>query len=217
MLNPASFDWAKCFLASPTWSFFAAHSETDFQFVLPQSCPTDNSPTCFSSKVDNTIAMVENMVNAELQDEDCEPITSSPISANDDTPSSEQDLSKLSPSSSPWAVTLLAKAGKLQLSEDDPTLRRSSRQKALRKGFKHMTCNDRHCVACEASPQPFHHPIKNLGATFCDIDPEKLTEEAMNKKKRTSAPGGKKKVIKKNGKGSDDADKDQASKKKAKK
>ncbi|OEL12605.1 hypothetical protein BAE44_0026376, partial [Dichanthelium oligosanthes] len=36
--------------------------------------------------------------------------------------------------------------------------------------------------------------IKNLGASFCNIEPDKLTEEALSKKKKVSAPGGKKPI-----------------------
>lgn len=53
-------------------------------------------------------------------------------------------------------------------------------------------------MACEVAP-PTISPslIKNLGASFCDIDPAQLTEEVLTKKKKVSAPSGKKKALKK--------------------
>lgn len=73
------------------------------------------------------------------------------------------------------------------------------------KGFKGKSCMDRRCIACESSP-PNLSPsiIKNLGATFCNVDPEQLTEEALSKKKKVSALGGKKPVFKKKSKDDDD-------------
>ncbi|CAN6305666.1 unnamed protein product [Urochloa humidicola] len=126
--------------------------------------------------------------------------------------------SKVSPSIGPWSKALLAEAGKLKLSEDDPELRRSCRKKEQNKGFRHKTCQDKKCIACEAGP-PTLSPsvIKNLGAEFCKVDASKLTTTALLKKKKATAPVGKKPIPKKKQKDSDDDDKDKATKKKARK
>lgn len=66
---------------------------------------------------------------------------------------------------------------------------------------------DIHCVAWDVAP-PTIPPslIRNLGATFCDIDPAQLTQEALTRKKKVSAPGGKKKTLKKKPQGPDNED-----------
>nr|CAB3456454.1 unnamed protein product [Digitaria exilis] len=164
------------------------------------------------------ITMVEDSFSAEFHAED-QPL-GDPEPSSPTTPSSEVDLRDVSPSTGPWAAALLAKAGKLKLSEEDPALRRSIRQKGQKKGYRHKSCLDKHCVACESKP-PTISPlvIKNLGASFCDIDPAKLTDQALSKKKKAVAPMGKKPAPKKNSRDKDDVAKDKAAaaKKKAKK
>lgn len=87
--------------------------------------------------------------------------------------------------------------------------------RAQNHGFKGKGCTDKRCFACDSDP-PIISPsiIKNLGATFCNIDPEKLSDQALIKKKKVSAPGGMKPVLKKKPK---DDDNDKAPKKKTKK
>ncbi|CAN6209522.1 unnamed protein product [Urochloa humidicola] len=124
----------------------------------------------------------------------------------------------VSPSTGPWSKALLAEAGKLRLSEDDPLLRRSCRMKTLNKGYKNSGCKDKQCLACDAVP-PSIPPsiIKNLGADFCKIEEEKLTEAALLRKKKATAPGGKRPMLKKKSKDSNGDDKDKETKKKVRK
>lgn len=69
---------------------------------------------------------------------------------------------------------------------------------AQNKGFKGKTCADKRCFACESNPPTISSSIiKNLGSTFCNIDPMKLNDPSMIKKKKASAPGDKKQAIKK--------------------
>jgi hypothetical protein len=54
---------------------------------------------------------------------------------------SHQSLKKkISPNTCPWSKSLLAEAGKLKLTEDDPELRRSIRRKDLVKDYKNPFC-----------------------------------------------------------------------------
>lgn len=64
-------------------------------------------------------------------------------------------------------------------------------------------------------PTLSHSIIRNLGATFCKIDPSKLSLEELSMVKKPFARGGKK-PSKKSTKGSNDNDVEKASKKKAK-
>lgn len=143
------------------------------------------SQSCLSGNGEHLSSLVENLVNADFQDD---------VPQTEDAPpspeSTEINLDNVSPSTRPWAKSLLTRAGKLKISEDDPSLRRSSRQKALNKGFKHSRCHG-HCVACEAIP-PTISPsiIRNLGATFCDVDPEQLIDAALAKKEEGLHPWG---------------------------
>jgi hypothetical protein len=65
-------------------------------------------------------------------------------------------------------------------------------------------------------PTLSHSIIKNLGATFCKIDPQKLSLEELSKLSKPSAPGGKKKA-RKIVKDSNDVDMPKTIKKEAKK
>jgi hypothetical protein len=79
--------------------------------------------------------------------------------------------------------------GKASLSEVD--VRRSLRLKKIHKGFKSSSCKDKNCLGCLAQP-PTMSPkvIRNLGASFCGINPEdlsptKLNAKSVNKRKNT--------------------------------
>jgi len=65
---------------------------------------------------------------------------------------------KISPNTCPWSKSLLAEAGKLKLTEDDPELRRSIRRKDLVKDYKNPFCADKDCIILHVnlSPQPSH-------------------------------------------------------------
>lgn len=56
--------------------------------------------------------------------------------------------------------------------------------------------------------------IRNLGATFCNLDPDQLSDIALAKKRKVTTPVGKKKTIKKPSKNPDDDNDDKANKKK---
>jgi hypothetical protein len=78
---------------------------------------------------------------------------------------------------------------KAPLSEAD--LRRSLRLKKIHKGFKSSSCKDKNCLGCSSLP-PTVSPkiIRNLGASFCGIDPQDLSPSKLNathvqKKKKT--------------------------------
>lgn len=121
-----------------------------------------------------------------------------PTSSSHSVLYADTHLSKVSPSTGPWSKALLAKAGKLQLFDEDSRLRRSCRQKIQKKGFKNTTCSDKYCIACDSKP-PTMSPsiIKNLGATFCKVDANKLEKISQPKRKKVPAPVGKKSLSKK--------------------
>jgi hypothetical protein len=69
--------------------------------------------------------------------------------------------------------------GKAPISEDD--VRRSTRLKKENKGFKSTYCKDKNCLGCSSTPPTISQKIiKNLGASFCRLDPADLTAEKLN-------------------------------------
>lgn len=72
-------------------------------------------------------------------------------------------------------------------------VRRSQRLKLINKGFKSSSYKDKICLGCSSTP-PTISPkvIRNLGASFCGIDPNELTTSKLNAK-----PTKKKKSVKK--------------------
>ncbi|CAN6288491.1 unnamed protein product [Urochloa humidicola] len=222
LMNPGSFDWAKKFLESPAWEFFSSPQQGDVSFSFPPTCPSTTPFSCLSGKGNLASASVESLVESLGTDNPHDithlPNTSETPALEPSTPLSGKSLNHddISPSNGPWSMALLTQAGKLKVFEDDPSLRRSCRQKDLKKGFRKTQCADSRCIACEADPPTLSTSlIKNLGATFCKISEEKITDEVLLKKKKASAPGGKKPTLKKKPKDGDNDDK--TTKKKAKK
>ncbi|CAN6342228.1 unnamed protein product [Urochloa humidicola] len=80
----------------------------------------------------------------------------------------------------------------------DTEVRRSDRKKQQLKGFKNHTCMSKDCLGCSREP-PTLSPsvIKNLGVTFCKLDVDELTSEALSRKRKVGAPGGKKPPVNK--------------------
>ena len=62
-------------------------------------------------------------------------------------------------------------------------VRRSERLHAINKGFKPSICKDRNCLGCETTP-PLICPsvVRDLGTSFCKMDPKKLTDEKLHAK-----------------------------------
>lgn len=63
----------------------------------------------------------------------------------------------------------------------DTDCRRSDRVKELNKGFRRSSCPHRNCLVCEDAPPTLSLKIiKDLGASFCQIGPEALSEAALS-------------------------------------
>jgi len=96
-------------------------------------------------------------------------------------------------------------------------LRRSERQKDLNKDFKKSACSIKGCLGCSMDPQLFPFVIRNLGNSFCKIDPALLSDDALGqkqlKKKKTAPSPSGKKLNKKKPDGDDDDNVNQYGKK----
>jgi hypothetical protein len=94
----------------------------------------------------------------------------------------------------PWSKQLLDLATQNKTSDQDlcPASHRSARKKDQLKGYKGSTCANKNCLGCDMVP-PTISPsiIRNLGASFCKVDAEKLSVEALAKKNKVAALGGK--------------------------
>ncbi|KAF8690609.1 hypothetical protein HU200_040979 [Digitaria exilis] len=216
LLNPSSFEWAKRFLNSPAWAFFSQPQTNDFAFALPSKCPATQSVSFLVEAGESSSALAEEIIMLEVQNEN-------PTIEDDSAPHSPDSntkgcLKNVSPSTGPWSKSLLISAGKLKLSEEDPSIRRSCRQRKHNKGFKGVTYKDKSCIACDAKP-PTISPsiIKNLGTTFCKLDPEQLADPILLRKKKLAAPVVKKPIAKTKKKVADVDDKENTPKKKSKK
>ncbi|CAO2208089.1 unnamed protein product [Urochloa humidicola] len=115
---------------------------------------------------------------------------------------------RISPSTGPWSKALLQQAalGKAPQGVLDTEVRRSDRKKSQLKGFR-RSCQDDSCLGCSLNP-PTLSPalIRNLGSDFCKVDPAKLQDNMLLKKKKVVAPVEKKQLKKKkNTKEVDDA------------
>ncbi|XP_021321657.1 uncharacterized protein LOC110437513 [Sorghum bicolor] len=161
-----SFDWAKHFLQSPAWDYFskaAPGNSTIFQ--LPVSSPADSLQTCPSSVI------IEDLTNVCVSGVEQEDIPESTVQAQ--------------------AKRMPRKGKKPILSEAD--VRRSLRIKKLHKGFKLQTYKDKNCLGCSSTPPEISPSlIRNLDASFCDINPEDLSDVNLHAKPSPSQPVNKK-------------------------
>ncbi|CAD6266675.1 unnamed protein product [Miscanthus lutarioriparius] len=70
-------------------------------------------------------------------------------------------------------------------------VRRSPRFKELKKGFKSPQCKNRSCLGCNSAPPSLStKTIRKIGTEICNIDPAKLTDEELTKKKKMTTPVG---------------------------
>jgi hypothetical protein len=214
LLGPGAFQWAKQFVTSPALEHLAGTSSISVPFCLPRAVPDAGLFLCSN-----------NLLVAEEPDVSL-PSQESPSSVNSKqlspaTPP-EKLQSKVAPVSGPWSAALLDLAAH---KEDLTVLKeakasRSLRQKALHKGYKNSPCFNNNCLGCSLDP-PTLSPsiIKNLGATFCNINPDKLAVEKLSKtkSKKVAAPSGKKQAKSKSNPNSTNDVSQATSKKKSKK
>lgn len=178
LLQSPTSDWASNFLQSNAWSFMRSEmSGNATLFSLPRDCPNVALPVCPNFEHSSSVVL-EPLEDEQLSDMDG-------ISMVDSTDGLQ----------TPKKPRIKGK-GKAPLSEND--VRRSTRLKKLHKGFKSSICKDRSCLGCSVTP-PTISPkiIKNLGASFCGLNPDDLSPSKLQTK-----PARKKAVSKKKSKNS---------------
>jgi hypothetical protein len=215
LLIPRSFQWAKSFVTSSAMEHLAGTSSS-VPFCLPQTLPDAGSFLC-----SNNLPVAEEPDASLSSYEPTSLVNSDQLSPA--TPP-EELKSKVALVSGPWSTALLDLAAHKGDSSviREAKARKTLRQKALHKGYKNSPCSNKNCLGCSLDP-PSLSPsvIKNLGATFCNIDPDKLAVEKLSKAriKKAAAPGGKKQAKSKSKINPDSTNDDNqaASKKKPKK
>ncbi|CAN6342906.1 unnamed protein product [Urochloa humidicola] len=237
LLNPLNFDWAKGFLNSNALKLLDT-GDGMIKFSLPAKCPINTPPLCpkatelpETDSVKGKTAIPEGLPAELIPSSSSAPpvftgVTSPPAptllrpSATSPATPLADTIKKVNATPGPWSKTLLEKAGKLKapvidelLSEED--LRRSKRMQIQKKGFRKSPCNNDQCIGCAIRPPPTVPPsvIKNLGASFCKVDPGKLTSDALLQKRQAAPPGGKKLIKKKQTKDNDNEDTNKNTKK----
>jgi len=171
LLQNPTFSLAKDFLQSPAWSFFSNNPQGNSSlFYLPSSCPPVNLQTCplFTS--------TSNAILEDLDDLDNQAIGHQAFGPQPASPKTDGTLMKKQKFVEP-KKPVLSEAGL-----------RSNRLKKIHKGFKSVACKDKNCVGCSATPPSISTSvIRNLGASFCNINPDELTEESLNRPAQSKA------------------------------
>ncbi|RLN12273.1 hypothetical protein C2845_PM09G10930 [Panicum miliaceum] len=225
LFNPSSFAWAKQFMLSEDWHYMDDLS-TGTQFALPEKFPGIPTSSCLKvlPNPDNSALLEE----ALASEQHSTPPTNKKSKGKEilDSISSGTPIEKLTqkikPSSDPWSKAFLDKAEQVKKATllEDPLKRRSLRMQNQKRGFKDPQCPTKGCLGCTVVP-PSLSPtiIKNLGASFCQVDEKERTVTALHRKKKVTmlAPGGKKAPKKKIAPDSQDADESKKNKKRTRK
>lgn len=157
LLQSPTFDWAKGFLQSPAWDYFKfSHTGNSSVFSIPDVCSPFTLPVCSNFELTSSVVIEDLDDNATSQPK--EPLVPT-------TPKRKR----------------ITKSKSAPISEAD--VRRSLRIKKANKGFKTSACKDKNCLGCSAGP-PTISPkvIRDLGASFYNIDPKELTDSKLNAK-----------------------------------
>ncbi|CAN6223988.1 unnamed protein product [Urochloa humidicola] len=211
LLNPGSFEWAKSFLSSQAWAHFQNSLQEEVHFTLPDNCPSKATLECLGD-LPSENSLLANLEEEIANDQMMTAPAEDALDKGKEKLPSPSTPDEAGPSfahpSGPWSKAYLAQAISTKAKKDavvDSDLRRSERKKRQQKGFKDHGCPHNGCFGCNINP-PTVSPsiIRNLGATFCKIDPTNLTDAALAKKRKQAAPGGKRPVIQKKPKSSDE-------------
>lgn len=192
MLKQGSYDWAKDFLNSSAWTF---------PFTLPSTKPSVvitelayaylcwlyqlisvGSTDAFSDKDSAGLQATQQVVI--LEDVPSDLIGSQASVGEQSTPPQPPPPPALC---KPMPRAKRGKAAPIS----DSHLQRSDRLHKLNKGFKSSVCKDSNCLGCSTDP-PVLSPsiVRDLGATFCNIDPSKLTDDSLHAKPQKSGAVG---------------------------
>ena len=85
----------------------------------------------------------------------------------------------------PTASSTSAPRGKhgKHLHISDANVRRSARVHSKTQGFKSPSCREKSCLGCSTNPPSLSSSVvRELGSTFCQLEPTALTDDQLNAK-----------------------------------
>jgi hypothetical protein len=175
LLNPSSYEWAKKLLQSKAWEFFQTTSCETVPFCFPPARLTDKNLFCDTHASVGTVSSADQLQSPEGDSSHTLFFVTPP----------EKIREKVVTTPDPWSQQLLDLAGQNKISDQAlcPANRRSARKKDQLKGYKSSACANKNCLGCDVvAPTISPSIIKNLGASFCKVDADKLTTKALGKK-----------------------------------
>lgn len=182
LLSPTHFTWAKNFLASQAWHCFQKQSMPHgMSYLLPISCPSEVAPICSF----NQISSAGKNFNSEEEVEQVEPEEEveqdEPESMEIETTTPTKQYVATQTASESTPALHKHRKRQRQVPVVDTDYRRGDRVREINKRFRRSSCPHRNCLVCDGAP-PTLSPkiIKDLGATFCQIGPEILSEAALS-------------------------------------
>lgn len=180
MLKQDSYDWAKEFLNSPAWNLFQKHfSGNSYSFSLPSSKP---SVVISHLACPSSVSIIEETpVVGNEQDLLLPQVNKLSADKNSTMASEDKVDGQTTPPPLPIASKTPPKGKRGKAAPISKANLRSDRVHNQHKGFKTSVCKDRNCFGCSPDP-PVLSPsvVRDLGATFCSIDPSKLTDDCLN-------------------------------------
>jgi hypothetical protein len=199
MLKQGSYEWANEFPSSPAWTLLQQHlgNENSFIFSLPSKQPsvviTDISCVSYKDFF---------LVNAASPTEEETLQTQPPIAGSSDSQKTAEQSTPPPPSAISSTPPKCKRGKKAPICEVN--LRRSDTLHNQHKGFKSPICKDKNCIGCNPNP-PVLSPsvVRDLGTTFCNLDPVKLIDATLNVKSQKGVIDKPKSKKLKMGKGSD--------------
>lgn len=196
LLKPGTFEWAKDFLTSISWAALTNLSNgNSYSFSLPKSSSSVviSDYSCTDPPVPHCVDLEDDELNGDkeiteeapgLQDKEDRLMGKQPMGTN----LNAQEAVTPPPSVNPLVLVPRAKRGKQPIISD-ATLRRSERLHNNTKGFKSPTCKNKNCLGCSSNPPTLSSSVvRDLGASFCNLDPASLTEENLNSKASKKKP-----------------------------
>lgn len=172
MLQQSSFDWSKLFLQSSAWPIISkGPNGNSFCFSLPHSRPSVTIIELFWSE-DVELAGPENQMDLAFV-------------TNLDGPM--QQFQTLPPSVTVQSAPRAKRGKTVPISDVD--LRRSPQLHANTRGFKSPICKDRKCLGCNSDPLLLSSSVvRELGTSFCKVDPSLLIDDKLKGKPMKKAP-----------------------------
>jgi hypothetical protein len=116
------------------------------------------------------------------------PVKTAPIYSLNDYEQVSSEVVSLEASLVEGKGTLRKTKGKKGAILVESQVRRSSRVKKNKNGFKEAECKDKNCPGCNSKPPTLStRSIRKLSSSLCDVDAALVSDEALKKVKKAGA------------------------------